>query len=356
MLLAAMAACVDNCRPLSCPRNRTLNAVLHASLYRGRDYGSETSGALEFFVEVQQALDRGLNPFVDSVFETSVVFAPELAFLNRENEAYGRDLQRGRRTIVQLQEATAEFEAWFPQLMKTVLVNPDNTVNQAHLQPPHMRRMQTDGIYIRDPECMLFKEWARADRENSSMGEGFVFTAIAYSRGRPGLLGNETDYWFTLDPERAGRRHLYNVWARLQAAEVKRFLDLAKNVETFKLKKEFLETHIHPRPGFEERGGSFKAYFKDPWFDGHNYRCTIVATPGEGSCLGPSGRRGDLSDDPVAQLVEQELEYAIFSSSLSVQDLAAQEKEGAALTTPVQVSIESNRPLQEGSYRFATCC
>ena len=78
-----------------------------------------------------------------------------------------------------------------------------------------------DGIYIRDPECRLFKEWCRADHSHSLMGRGFGFTAVSYSGNRQGAARNTSAYFFSLDPERAGNCHLYNVWASLQAEEAR---------------------------------------------------------------------------------------------------------------------------------------
>lgn len=342
VLLAAYAACVDNCRNLSCPKHRALHSVLYAAIRRGRDYlrtsdadaeGESVStllrlaGGVEFFDEVKAKLEAGLNPLFDSVLETSALFAPELAFLDRELTAYQRDVKRSRRAIVLLQKSQTTFDEWFPAVQRTPLVMHDRKTNEVHLKPSSVEReqgshseqpyQQADGIYLRDPECLLFKEWARTDTENSSMGSGFWFTAIAYSQGRPGAMCNTSDYFFAIDPERAGNLHLYNVWARLQTSEIETLFSepnlalLRQELERSECQAEESGARTRCRAGFEGRaGGAFKAYFDDPWFDGHNYRATLVATPNRGSLMPLSA-----GHDPVMSLVQQELEGAVFTSS-----------------------------------------
>jgi hypothetical protein len=354
ILLAAYAACVDNGRRLACPRDRSLHSVLYAAIVRGRDYLREDSGATEFFEEVRRNLadpQQGLNPLIDSVLEHSATFAPELRMLDREVEAYRRDLRRARRTIVFLQESKVPFQEWFPKVQATPLLKADGSLEPIQLRPPDQGRSQADGIYLRDPECLLFKEWARLDAEHAPVSRGFLFTAVAYSRGRRGAAVNETDYFFALDPERAGCRHLYNVWARLQAEEVRSTLGRPLNGPV--------------RKGFEERARGLirkdseqqpiGGYFVDPWFDGSNYACTIVATPNRGTMIEATGTASDLSDDRVALHVRQELELSVFASEVTVRDLA-----GSAVARPVpertlQVA-EALRALSappRSCYRFA---
>ena len=312
ILIAAYSACVDNGRRLACPRNRSLHSVLYAAMARGRDYRREDDGALEFFGEVRRNLKdpkHGLNPLIDSVLEQSEVFAPELAMLDREVEAYRRDIRRARKAVVFLQESKVPFQEWFPKVQSLPLLKSDGSLDPAHLRPPDQGGSQVEGVYIRDPECLLFKEWARLDTEHSILGQGFLFTAVAYSRGRREATVNQTDYYFALDPERAGGRHLYNVWARLQAEEARPNQGCLPGGSV--------------RSGFEGRAPGSEAAFVDPWFDGHNYACTIVVTPNRGTGIAPAGTAGDLSDDRVALLVQQELELSVFASDVTVHDLAA---------------------------------
>lgn len=307
VLLAAYASAVDNCRPLRCPRARGLHSVLYAvgevAGETKRDYRTETSGATEFFDAVVAAMTaRGLNPLIESVLEGSTVFAPELKLLDRQEDLYRADLKRARIATVYLPQA-AKFDAWFPKVESgpggatPPLRGPDGRFDAGHFRPPGHEPawIAADGVYVRDPECFLFKEWARQDREGSPRKQGFLFTAIAQSDGLPGMW-NRTQYFFSLDPERAAGANLYPVWAALQAAEL-RALDRGGHGLQFKPN----------RRGFESRGAGAPA-FDDPWFDGQNYAGTIVVTPGRGTYIGEAGRAADLSDDPVTAIVRAELE------------------------------------------------
>lgn len=308
LLMASYAAIVDNSRQFPCPRNRALHSIFYAALKRGRDYLSETSGAQEFFDEVRKAMrDRNCNPIYDSVLEDSIEFAPELAMLDRESDAYRRDVRRARKSIVYLQQCRESLAGCFEELkQRPLFASADATpaVDREHFlaQQP---RVATDGIYLRDPECLLFKEWARLDLENSSLGKGFEFTAVAYSNGRPEGDPNQTDYFFAIDPERANGRHLYAVWAQLQSQEVLAMLRRATP-----------KAAGPPRHGFEGRAGTMAGLFGDPWFDGQNYRYTIVATPNHGTLIARQpGMDAGLRDDAVTELVRSELEHSIYEAA-----------------------------------------
>jgi hypothetical protein len=309
-LLAAYAACVDNCRRIGCRKERALHSILYAAIHRGRDHGAEDDGALEFFDEAADRL-RGsaLNPLTDSVLESSPRFSEEARFLDGEVIVYQNDVRRARKVTVVVLEAKVPFKDWFSAVVNTPLLKKNGKFEAVHLQPPDQGRSPVDGIYLRDPKCLLFKEWARDDVDNSPMGKGFLFTAIAISNGRPDSAINQTDYYFSLDPERAGSRHLYNVWARLQAEEA-----LSPN--------RVPKPDQPPRHGFEARAEGYREFFVDPWFDGNNYACTIVATPNRGTLIDKPGKAADLSDDRIAAIVADEVELSILSD-VSLVDFAA---------------------------------
>jgi hypothetical protein len=304
LLMASYAAIVDNGRHFPCPRSRALHSILYAALKRGRDYLSESSGATEFLDAVKGAIrDKQRNPRIDSVLEDNAEFAPELAMLDREVDAYGRDVRRARKVIVYLQRCEHAFDSCFNQLKeRPLLAGAGDAPDTAHLLTNHPR-VATDGIYLRDPECLLFKEWARLDGEKSSLGRGFEFTAVAYSKGRTNGVANTTDYFFAIDPERANGRHLYGLWAILESTELKL---LRKHASA--------KPGIPARKGFEGRAGALGGLFSDPWFDGQNYFCTIVATPNQGTLIAPAGVDAGLRDDPVAELVRGELEDSVYHS------------------------------------------
>jgi len=357
ILLAAYATAVDNCRRLACARSRALHSVLYTASARGRNLLPD--GARILFDEASRAIEtKGLNPLYDSLFHDSGEFAPELALLDRESEAYGRDIARARRALVSVPTSPQPFDTWFGPIAGTrstpgspasgePLLDDHLEIRPGHLLGRH-HRTQVDGIYLRDPECMLFKEWARHDRDHSSAGEGFLFTAIAYTNACPGAQRNSTRYIFSLDPERADGRHLYPLWAVLERSEVQAL----HRPESGSLKERLAS--MRPRRGFEDRAGSLEGLFNDPWFDGNNYRCTIVDTPNRGTEIGPPGTRGDLADDPVVGLVSELLEYSIFTSEVVIRDLAATSVASGEYEHTIRLaSGGAVPPAASGRFRFA---
>ncbi|HEV2970893.1 MAG TPA: hypothetical protein VGY55_13055 [Pirellulales bacterium] len=360
ILLASYAAAVDHCRRMSCPQNRSLHSILYAALERGRDYLEESNGAVEFFDEVRQALlnrELRLNPLFDSVLEGSERFAPELDLLDREVETYRRDISRARKAIVFLQSSTVPFGEWFGEVAKLPLFASSGEPDATHFHPPHQRYSQADGIYLRDPDCLLFKEWVRNDLDNSSMGNGFLFSAIAYSGGRPESGTNSLAYFFSIDPERAGRRHLYNVWAQLESAEVKALRAPEQTELWNQLRAAEDGSKTACRAGFAERAGpELRHCFDDPWFDGSNYHCTIVATPNRGTLIGEPGRDSDLADDPVARIVQHELEHSVFVGDLTAYDMPPVPRPlGEPLRFPVSsFDMPETYCAVAGRFRFAS--
>src|SRR5271165_5460065 len=203
ILLAGYASLLETREQIPCPIQRQLRSVLYAALKRGREYLNVTSGATEFFDQVRSILkENQLNPVLDSVLEGSASFAPELAMLDREGGAYNRDLQRSRKALVYLPEAEAPSPDFFEHAKRgTQQPSPDMSAENLLLADSF--RIATDGIYLRDPECTLFQEWARVDRNSSSLRAGFEFTAIAYPNRIPEGGANSTEYIFSIDPERA---------------------------------------------------------------------------------------------------------------------------------------------------------
>lgn len=334
VLLAAYASMVDQCKPLHCERATALHSILYAGAVRGRNW---EDGAYDFFRAAEDRINERLNPLFDAIFDDSSEYAPELAMLRREETHYRRDIARARCTIVSLPVASAPFDQWFSDLKKLPLFDSSSEYVPApeHLCEGHERR-QEDGVFLRDPECILFKEWARADRDNSPNGQGFLFTAIAYSSRYPDAKGNKSRYFFSLDPERANGAHLYPVWARLQAAECR----LARQEKPTPSRKEF-EGRLAGEPCAD-----------DPWYDGENYQCTIIDTPRAGTRLGSlespdlstdnggndtqirAGVLSDLSDDEAARIVRQELEWNMF---VAEEELPGATKSAAPCREPSKV-------------------
>jgi hypothetical protein len=304
ILLAAYASCVDNCKPLRSDRAKGLHSILQAGQKRGRNW--ETDGAFDFFMASEKRIQLGLNPLFDIIFGDASEYAPELAMLSREEENYKHDIARSRCTIVNLPVASEPFTKWFSSVAERHIFHEGNksTPDRESLCPGHRPTRQVDGVYLRDPECLLFKEWARSDRENSPHGMGFIFTAVAYSSDiSDAKFDNFSSYFFSLDPERANGAHLYPVWVRLQLADCQRDSNDFQAYEVDEIKDT-------GRFGFENRLADSPC-LQDPWFDGNNYQATIIVTPNFGTRLN-EGVLSDLTDDEVALIVRQELEWNIF--------------------------------------------
>jgi hypothetical protein len=356
-LLASYASVLEMRHRISCPRERTLRSILYAALKRGRDYLNATSGATEFFDEVRTVLQQQqLNPVFDSVLEGNALFAPELAMLDREAESYQRDMLRARRSTVYLPESEAPTPDFFKHPRQLGLHDHRNSsdVDAEHLLLADTFRIPTDGIFLRDPDCLLFKEWARLDLENSALGAGFEFTAIALSNGRPQARRNKTNYIFSIDPERANGRHLYTVWSRLQTEEVEA---LKANQHEVLAAPDGSSRRVSNQPT-----ATLESLLADPWTGGQNQFGTSVGTPHRGTLLGPAGVRSDLRDDPVSEAVRTELEGSIYSAAslvagpqVTVFDFAGS-KEGVDIE-PRQYNL--NAPLDipappESYFRFAS--
>ncbi|HKD84685.1 MAG TPA: hypothetical protein VKB58_08050 [Terriglobales bacterium] len=352
MLLAAYASYLDGRRPISCPRQRALHSILWAAMKCGRDYLNESSGATEFFDEVRSCLLADeLNPIFDSVLEGSTRFAPELAMLDREADLYPRDVQRARRSIVFLPEAEAPSAQFFKtpkEVLLQELEGRPQEVNAEDLLLADTFRIPTDAIYLRDPECLLFEEWARLEIEDSALGAGFEFTAIAISGGRPDGAVNKSNYVFSIAPDRAKGRHLYTVWSRLQTKEVE-----ARRTQ----QQSEPMAELQPR----EASAAAELVRADPWIGGQSSFGTLVRAPRRGTVIGPPGERNDLRDDPIVEEVRTELENAIYAAQslvdgpqVTVVDFSsAPERDNRP---PQQFDLNSplqSAPPSEGYFRYA---
>ncbi len=330
ILLAAYASRVDNCKPITCPRKYALHAVLYAAKARQRPL---EEGALWFFQATRDQIvgSKRLNPLTDALFDTNSDFKPELELLALEEERYQRDIRRARKVLVNL-PSHDNFTNWYEEgACKVPLLNTDGSLCQEHLKFGRQSSRQVDGIYLRDPDSILFKEWARVDTQNSPSQQGFLFTAVTYSSG----ANDKPRYVFSLDPERASGTHLYPVWVILQAAEMG------------EMKKHSI-TKGKDRKGFEGRQCG-----EDPWFDGSNYRCTIVDSPRRGSLI-PQADQHSFLDGPVA-LVRRELEYGWFKTpEAEVWDFAADHVEVIpASVRRVSIQDADKESPPKGAIRFA---
>lgn len=347
IILAALAARQDQCHPSPVPRTQAVHAVLYAAQKRRKTFATAENspragldcieGILAFFDHLRERIvHHGLNPLLEGPFAPDGPFAPELALLERDLESYRRDLQRARIASVILPQK-ADFATWSKACLAQPLLRADGSLAAPHTleatHDPALGFKTADGIFIRHPESLLFKEWARADTEHSPRRGGFLFTAVVVPSPTKST-GNPQEYFFSLDPERAGAAHLYPVWAVLQQAE----LEAAQACGLVPAKKE-------SREGYAGRAGNdqpWSRYFDDPWFDGINFRATIVVTAGRGTCL-PGGSRANLGDDGPTTLVRSVLEDGFFAANpdgrrpLAVHDFPV---EGPPTAAPAETSFD----------------
>ena len=352
VLLASFSAHTDRAGRVPCPRNRALHSILYAAVERGRPYATEDNGAHEFFEAARLAMAGSaadgapLNPLYDSVLGGSALFAPELALLNVATEAYERDIARARKAIVFLPKRDDTFTHLYRAVAAKPLFETDKVIERSHLEfGGPGRRMQVDGLYVSDPECLLVREWARHDIDHSSLRDGFTFTMIARSGRHP--APNEYDYSMSIDPKKARKCHLYPVWARLQAAEVAELQAQQQG------KAPPAEPPV-PREGYADRAGDLPALFADPWYDGVDYSCRVLGTPNGGTLLLPGTDRG-LEDDKVAAIVQDELELVVFETPFEFLDIAARANIGNVNKVHIADSPrKESAPIEEGRYRFGT--
>ena len=352
--LASYASMVEMRRHIPCGRARQLRSILYAALKRGRDYLTESSGASEFFDEVRANLEqKQINPMFDSVLEGSALFALELAMLDREQQAYASDLERARKALVFLPEAEAPTPDFFEHPKKAAQPADTRKLNPQQLLLADSFRILTDGIYLLDPQCALFQEWARADVENSALGAGFEFTAIAHSNQRP-AAPNTSEYEFYIDPQRANGRHLHTVWSRLETEEV----------AALRARKGAATAAVSGLRGSASASASesVETVLAEPWTGGQSGSSTRVKTPHRGTFIAPAGMRCDLRDDPVVEAVRTELEAPVYSVSslaagpqITVYDFAASEKARNAEPRRFDLINPLAIPSPEaGCFRFAS--
>ena len=174
-------------------------------------------------------IDAGAEP--DALAEAAgadPTFAAEVELIYADLARYRLDLQRAERFVVPLPKATGGG------------------------------REQAPGLWIRQPDAVLFKAWARGDQAGAEDERGFVFTAVELSGERSILsVMPDSGLW------------LYGLGERLEEAETDKRRRLGR------------ERRGEPRPGYVS---------PDPWYDGrsplHNF--TIIDAPHGGTLL--SGR------------------------------------------------------------------
>jgi len=159
-------------------------------------------------------------------------------YINEDREKYLRDINdRGRKKKV--------------EIMKFPVFRKDMSGTE-----------EIDGLFINDPESIMFKYWARGDSINSPDEKGFALTIVTYSDSRRTVIATDPNKPYFLPflgqvleiEEVTARRKLHGKDSRL-------FDD-----EGYRRKNRY---HFNP----------------DPWYDGRGHDYTIVDSPNSGSVL-----------------------------------------------------------------------
>jgi len=331
--IACVASLTDQCKPYRVPFHLRLPSYLAAAIVRGRRLESDEERR-RFFQVIRRELDAGANPLCDLLLDNSSEYRRETALLHLAPAAYESDLRRARLAAVPVPVEPGFRSRYENTLKATPLLNEAGEINPEHLAvPPGAGRQTVDGVFLRDPVCPVFKDLARQDVERSPSGKGFRFTAVAISGKYPGRP-NTSEYYFALDPEAIPDAHLYPVWALLQSAEIagRKALSIAPDGKI--------------RDGFEGRAPHAETHFLDPWFDGSNYACTIVVSPGNGAVLLPEGSARNLGDDGAAAIVSHYLELSPYAGPYTAVDYPP--------GTPRISSLDHFAILPPNSFRFVS--
>jgi hypothetical protein len=157
------------------------------------------------------------------------------------------------------------------------LSDPDTCARRCSVRlPSHLGGYgEADALLVRhvqaddDPtRCVFFKDWARTDRERSSLGKGFTALAVF----EPQSASSVPTVWISVPPD--SELHIQGLAAMLDEAEATeriRRLGVDDRVEdpgTHEVKT--------PRPGYTNA---------DPWYDGRAHDFTIVGSPRSGTVL-----------------------------------------------------------------------
>jgi hypothetical protein len=129
---------------LPCPLGMRVRSVFLAACRRRGKISEELIQSL--WDQCQRAHRRGLDPFYDPVFDPAGPFAPELEMLARDRAAYARDFRRAKRFTAFVRSQNRVFE----------------------------------GLWVDQPESVLFADWAWRDTGRSADHKGFQIVATSW--------------------------------------------------------------------------------------------------------------------------------------------------------------------------------
>lgn len=173
------------------------------------------------------------------------------SYYNAAQNQYTDDRHRG-----------TEFIASLPIKKADKRTSP--TLNHPIDTPSGATWVAVDGLLLEDPLSPLFKELARADRKNSSLGRGFSLLIVSRSNSLPGMTKQFYRHTISTDPQTG--IHLQGLGNRLEILEQEH-----EERDSAPL----LEGRQRVPPGTGRHGYNVAS----PWYDGRGHNFTIVDSP-----------------------------------------------------------------------------
>jgi len=326
--VASLAAHTDQCREYDLPPERRVPALL-ALEGGGRHWESDEERRTLFRI-LREGVDAGKDLLKEAVWDGDTEYAAEAQELKRQLEIYQNDVKQCWIGRVAVAIEPRFGERYSGEVTRSALLDAQGKVAARQEMEPQGWQV-VDGLWSYHPRCAIFKNLARLDERNSLNQRGFVFTGIT-QQAKP---GQPDDTYFSLNPERLKGGHLYPLWARLQAEEVRARQAAGYAAGT-------------ARTGYEARAGA-SPLFQYPWFDGQGYQSTIVVSPKDGSALEKRGQRGCLAEDRAMGIAR---EYFAENLRKMVGAKYAEVEVGLGVGTLNEVGGEGTPVAGKGSLRL----
>lgn len=224
--------------------------------------------ALRAFPLIQQFLDQDADPErLWQVLRRKPEGRHLWTLVERAEAEYQEDLRKGRIFQVYLPNAASG-----PMDLARASEGGDHSRDEDLPRPVPDRDTDAwslvDGIILNNPKSFLFKEFLRADKQRSRLGQGFTLSLVH----RP--VGGAQQHIISVDPVRGVT--LEGLGGLLEAREKE------AEREPGRLRRNRLGKHEDRPPSSP---GRHHYHVKDPWYDGRGHAFTIIDNPGCGSVL-----------------------------------------------------------------------
>jgi len=338
--LALVASHIETNRPIFAPPDRSVDHLFLAAKHRRRFVGPD---ARVFFQSLEKRIiEEGFQPLYDGVSPDDVEFSSEIRLLDRQRELYRLDLVRSKKAIVFLSSHNPKrVENLTSEQDKEEVARTEATVVEPGKAPSRVvgstvltnQRVPVDGLFLRDPQCLFFKWFAREDRLGSSLGEGFRFLAVAQSLNkridlqRPNRSRNR--FWIDQEWARSKKVHILDLLVMLQEREKSRMESLNPGKASRIL-------------GKGSEGGLVP---QECWLDLSGREGTFLETPVFGTLL-KEGSRSDLSDDEPGYLAWD------YLTSKGFEDSQPRQFEFPWISDSPGKRVENTTEILQGGFRF----